>query len=210
VTQPFQYFIVLIASWIAAWLFFEATPIADLPSGGKFAYWTVAKLVIWIAPIVAIVRYSLKQPVMEYLGLVRFASGVRVGLAVGAAFNVLSACIDVFMRSYAWPAPTWGQLSVLTVAPLFEEMMFRGFVLRTLEDRGYPFWTANFIAALMFLGLHLPGWYFMGSLVPPQIIVGASIVIIGLVAGYAKRRSGSTWAAVSVHFMVNLYSSFLT
>jgi membrane protease YdiL (CAAX protease family) len=209
VPEPFRYFLVLIASWIAAWLLYEATPIADLPSGGKFVYWTVAKIVIWIAPIIAVVRYSLKQPLMEYLGLVRFAAGVRGGLVVGAVFNALSACLDVFTRSYAWPGPSWGQLSVLTVAPLFEEVMFRGFVLRTLEDRSYRFWTANLVAALMFLGLHLPGWYFMGSLGPPQVIVGASIVIIGLVAGYAKRRSGSTWASVTVHLLVNLYSSFL-
>jgi membrane protease YdiL (CAAX protease family) len=35
-----------------------------------------------------------------------------------------------------------------------------------------------------------------------------SIVVIGLVAGYAKRLGRSTWAAITVHFVSNLYSAF--
>lgn len=100
-------------------------------------------------------------------------------------------------------------LSALTVAPLFEEVMFRGFALKALEDSGYRFWPANTIAAILFLGLHLPGWHFMGKLGASQVVVGLSVVVIGMVAGYAKRRSNSTWASVTVHFLNNLYSAFV-
>jgi membrane protease YdiL (CAAX protease family) len=30
-----------------------------------------------------------------------------------------------------------------------------------------------------------------------------------MVAGYAKRRSNSTWASVTVHVLNNLYSAFV-
>ena len=86
--------------------------------------------------------------------------------------------------------------------------MFRGFALKALEDSGYRFWPANTIAAILFLGLHLPCWHFMGTLGPSRVVLGLSVVIVGIVAGYAKCRSNSTWASVTVHFLNNLYSAF--
>jgi hypothetical protein len=46
-----------------------------------------------------------------------------------------------------------------------------------LQEGAYRFWTANLVAALMFLGLHLPGWYITGALGPSQAGVGASVVL---------------------------------
>lgn len=203
------YYGLLIAGWVGAWLLFRAAGIDALPGAARFAYWTTAKLLIWIAPVALIVRFAFRQPLAAYLGLVRAARGVRVGLAVGAAFVALAAVFDVFTRGYGWPSAGWGQVNALVVSPLFEEVMFRGYVLRTLEDDGYGFWRANLTAALMFLGLHLPGWFFMGVLQPSQVVTGVSIVLIGLVAGYARRRAGSTWAAVAMHFVNNLYAASL-
>lgn len=70
------------------------------------------------------------------------------------------AIIDAFTRSHALPSATWGTLKALIVAPLFEEMVFRGFALTALEESGFPSWPATAIAGILFLGLHLPGWHF--------------------------------------------------
>ena len=203
------YYALLIVAWIGAWSLHDRTPIHGLSDGARAAYWTVAKALVWIAPVVLIVRLGLKQPVSAYLGLVRFTAGARVGLVVGMAFVALSAVVDAAARSHAIPRPSWGMLSALTVAPLFEELMFRGFALTALEESGRRFWPANAIAALLFLGLHLPGWLFMRSLGPSQLVVGLSVVVIGLVAGYARRRADSTWASVIVHFLNNAYAAFV-
>lgn len=144
---------------------------------------------------------------MDYLGLVRFRSGTGAGLVVGAAFVALAAAIDVFTRSYTWPHPEWGSLNALIVAPLFEAIVFRGFALTTLEESGFRFWPANAIAGILFLGLHLPGWQFTTGLGSSSVTVGASVVIVAMVAGYAKRRSGSTWASVTL--LNNAYSAFV-
>jgi membrane protease YdiL (CAAX protease family) len=68
-------------------------------------------------------------------------------------------------------------------------------------------WFGGLIVAWC-LGLHLPGWYFLGSLRASQAATAVSIVVIGLVAGNAKRLGRSTWAAITVHFVSNLYSAF--
>ena len=203
------YFVFLIAAWVGAWYLHDLTVVRDLGPGATVAYWTIAKLMVWIAPMLLIVTCVLKRPAVAYLGLTGFARGIRAGAVVGAAFVLVSAIVDVFTRTHALPGPSWGMLNALAVAPLFEEVMFRGFALKALEDSGCRFWPANTIAAILFLGLHLPGWYFMGRLGASHVVIGLSVVVIGMVAGYAKRRSNSTWASVTVHFLNNAYSAFV-
>lgn len=203
------YYVILITAWVGAWYLHDLTAIRGLSPRDKVAYWTFAKLIVWIAPLLLIVTLGLKRSPVAYLGLVRFRHGLTAGLAVGAAFVALSAIVDVFFRSHALPHLTWGTLNALIVAPFFEEIIFRGFALKALEESGYRFWPANAIAAILFLGLHLPGWHFMTGLGPSYVIVGVSVVVVGMVAGYAKRRSSSTWASVTVHFLDNAYSAFV-
>jgi membrane protease YdiL (CAAX protease family) len=203
------YYVSLIAAWVGAWYLHDLTPIRDLSPRNTFAYWTFAKLIVWIAPILLIVTCGLKRSPLVYLGLVRFRRGAGVGLAVGFALVALMAIIDAFTRSHALPSASWGTLNAWLVAPVFEEVVFRGFALTALEESGCPFWSANAIAAILFLGLHLPGWHFAGRLGSSTVITALSVVVVGVVAGYAKRRSDSTWASVTVHFLNNAYSAFL-
>jgi hypothetical protein len=207
--QPFPYFAWLIPAWVGAWLLHDHTAAAQWSPAAQVGYWTVAKLLVWLLPVWLIVRRQASGQVLDYLGLVRPSAGTRVGLVIGLLFVGLAVILDSFTRTHQWPVIAPGALSALTVAPLFEEVMFRGFVLRALEDRGHRFWIANAVTALMFLTLHVPGWYFMGSLRVGQPALAVSVVLIGLVAGYAKRRARSTWASVVVHFVNNLYSATL-
>jgi membrane protease YdiL (CAAX protease family) len=203
------YYVILIPAWVGAWYLHDLTSIRDFSPGATFAYWTVAKLIVWIAPVLLIVSRALGQPPVEYLGFVRLRQGVLVGLAVGAMFVALMAVIDAFTRSHALPSLTWPTLNALVVAPISEEVVFRGFALKALEDSGWRFWPANGIAAVLFLGLHLPGWQFTRGLNSSSIVPGLSVLVVGMVAGYAKHRANSTWASVTVHFLNNSYSAFL-
>jgi membrane protease YdiL (CAAX protease family) len=203
------YYVILIAAWVGAWYLHDLTSIRDFSPGATFAYWTLAKLIVWIAPVLLIVSRALGQSPMEYLGFVRVRRGAAVGLAVGAVFVALMAVVDAFTRSHALPDLTWPTLNALVAAPLSEELVFRGFALKALEDSGWRFWPANGIAAVLFLGLHLPGWQFTRGLNSSAIVLGLNVAVVGLVAGYARHRARSTWASVTVHFLNNSYSAFL-
>jgi membrane protease YdiL (CAAX protease family) len=209
VREPFRYYVLLLVTWTGAWLLHESTSVRNLSEGGALVYWTAAKVLLWITPMLMNVALVMRRPVAEYLQLTEPARGIRAGLAIGAVLVALLASVDVFVKTFGWPSPAWALLNALVIAPLFEEVVFRGFVLRVLEESGYTFWTANAIAALMFLGLHLPGWHFTQGLGAAQLVLGVGIVIVGLVAGYAKRRAQSTWASIAVHFVNNLYSVFV-
>jgi uncharacterized protein len=202
------YYVSLIAAWVAAWLLYEAIGLRGGSSTRQFAYWTAAKLLIWILPLLLIIKLSCRKSLVEYLALKDVRGGARVGLAFGLVFVGLSFAVDVWTKRFFWPGFTTATVNVLVIAPLFEEVVFRGFVLTALQESGTKFWRSNIVAAVMFLGLHVPGWYFMGSLKPSQALTAVSIVVIGGVAGYARRASGSTWGSVAVHFLNNLYSLF--
>jgi membrane protease YdiL (CAAX protease family) len=58
---------------------------------------------------------------------------------------------------------------------------------------------------LLFVALHVPGWYFAGR--PGRLMMpvggGLSIFVLGLAFGYASHRSRSVAAAMIAHFMNN-------
>jgi membrane protease YdiL (CAAX protease family) len=199
----------LLTVWVGAWLAFGALGIAAQSSAAQFVYWTAAKLLVWILPVFLIVRLGRHEAAVTYLSLENVKRGLRVGVLFGVALAAVSLLADVATKHFGWPSAGFALVNVLLIAPVFEEIVFRGFFLRELQDARIAFWPANIIAALMFLGLHFPGWYFVGRLTPGQAVVAPGICLVGLVAGYAKRRAGSTWAGVAVHFVNNLYSSFL-
>jgi membrane protease YdiL (CAAX protease family) len=203
------YYTLLILAWISAWLLYKQVNLEAQSSFIQFVYWTIAKLIIWILPIVVIIKFWLKQSLVEYLALREWKKGMKTGVIIGLVFIVLSLIVDWFTRSFVLPEITIGFFSAVFLSPVLEEIVFRGYILGSLEKSGYGFWLSNFVAALTFLGIHLPGWYFKGALNLTRPLLIFSIFIIGLIAGFAKRRSGSIWASIVFHFINNLYSFFL-
>jgi uncharacterized protein len=88
-------------------------------------------------------------------------------------------------------------------APLFEELVFRGF-LQPLLERNMTAWIAIPLTALPFALLHGPGFGWAWRSI---MLVG----IAGVVMGYVRHRTGSTAAAALVHIGYNstLFAVFL-
>jgi uncharacterized protein len=87
--------------------------------------------------------------------------------------------------------------------PLFEELVFRGF-LQPLLARSMAAWIAILLTAIPFALLHGPGFGWAWQSV---MIVG----IAGAVMGYVRHRTGSTAAAALVHIGYNsaFFAGFL-
>lgn len=85
--------------------------------------------------------------------------------------------------------------SIVVLAPLCEEFIFRGTILRGVANKQTPA-AAIVVSAILFGIIHL------------NLMQGVGAAIIGLFIGYTYYKSHSIWAAVFVHF-VNNGSSFL-
>jgi CAAX protease family protein len=200
----------LLAAWILAWILKEnldtsMTWIAS--SQGSFSYWTNAKILIWILPALWLIRLS-GRGVPEVLNISNWKSWLFWGGGIGFLIAITG-----FVPTYLQGKPflpdefSFACLNVLLIAPVFEEFLIRGAILGNFK-RGYSFFTANILSSLMFVGIHLPGWYFMDSLLEnlAKPFGGAlSIFILGLLFGWAAHKSKSVIGGMLAHFLNNLF-----
>jgi membrane protease YdiL (CAAX protease family) len=86
---------------------------------------------------------------------------------------------------------------VVVVAPMAEEMFFRGFVFHGLWSR-FGFWPAAVASGFVFAMIHVTGAEALGLIVP--------FTIIGTLFAWLAGSTGSLWNAIAVHFLFNSIS----
>jgi membrane protease YdiL (CAAX protease family) len=87
-------------------------------------------------------------------------------------------------------------LAAVIVAPIAEEMLFRGLVQRTLEKYRDPA-MALVLTSVLFALVHFNPW------------TSIQITLLGLVLGYITWKSGSILPAIILHGLNNLFSLVL-
>ena len=94
--------------------------------------------------------------------------------------------------------PFWSSFLLVAIfAPIFEEWLCRGMVLRGLLTRMKPAW-AIVVSALFFALIHLNPWQALNAF------------IIGVIMGYVYYKSGSLWLTMLIHFVNNGTSVILS
>ena len=107
-------------------------------------------------------------------------------------FPELMESYSQVLENLGMDSPTVLSLAyTVLVAPVTEELIFRGLTLRILEG-AFPFWAANILQALYFGIIH-------GNLVQ-----GGYAFLAGMVLGYLVKRNGTLAAGILCHFGVNL------
>jgi len=82
---------------------------------------------------------------------------------------------------------------IIIVAPLSEELFFRGFMFAGLR-RSMDIWPAAIISGAIFGSLHLSGG---------NVGVAIQLSIFGVILAYLYERSGSLWAPILTHTLNN-------
>jgi membrane protease YdiL (CAAX protease family) len=125
-------------------------------------------------------------------------TGIKQGLGIALPVSVSEAAIN---------PKTWTQFAVVLVCfaaivPLFEEVLFRGFLFGWLK-RVLPLWPAILVSAAVFAGVHglyatrggFSGWF--GT---------AEIFGIGIVLAWWANRAASLRPAYAIHATINAVS----
>jgi uncharacterized protein len=92
-------------------------------------------------------------------------------------------------------------VGVVVVAPIGEELLFRGAVLRGLMRRTTPE-IAVLLSAFVFALVHLAGDPGTGYYVP-------ALFLLGLVSGWRAARTGSLSQSIFLHCGFNLFAAAL-
>lgn len=127
------------------------------------------------------------------------AAGLALQLLSGWYLRLVFAVFPEWLRYYTYVLENLGMtepaflplLYTIVLAPVTEELIFRGLSMKILEME-FPFWAANILQALYFGAVH-------GNMV--QGIYG---FLSGLALGYLVKRKGTLAAGVLCHFGVNL------
>lgn len=211
-THALIFFCFLYVAWIGAWLLersLESHVVWMTTSGGRSLYWLVMKLLLWILPAVVVIRSS-GQTLREVMGCGRVRPIVVWGGGAGLVLGTIALLTKTLGQQPLFPSHlSWSLFSGVLVAPIAEEIAFRGAILGALKTR-FRFAVANAITGLLFLGIHFPGWFFQGCLLAnlKSPLGGAlSIFLLGLVFGYVAHKSKSVAASTLSHILNNLFNA---
>jgi len=154
------------------------------------------RFLYWIAPVLLYLRYVDGVDPFEYL---RMTPPLRRGLILAlvlTAINVIGTFARFGMPHLSLQRVTWNSvLGTSFLIGLFEEIPYRGFMLRKFSER-MNVWLANLVTSLLFLSIHLPGWIALHIFNPG---VAVSVFVLGVVFAWAVSYSGSLWSAIITH-----------
>src|SRR5580765_80206 len=156
----------------------------------------VFRLLIWIVPVWAYLRYIDRVDVWEYLQLKRhWRRGVVIGLIL-TVLNFLGTMARVGYPDWSHANITWNSIvGSSALVGVFEEIPFRGFILQKLQER-CGFVTSAVLSSLLFVGAHIPGWFMLGTLTAASVVY---IFAFGVIMAIILRYSRSLWAPIVAH-----------
>lgn len=138
----------------------------------------------WVGVIFGL--YALKAAAT--IAFVSLAGGPPAGEASGVVPSI--APLGALMRSHVW---VW-LIAAGIVAAIVEEVLWRGWVSRVLEDSPLGFWLGATLAATAWAMLHL---YYPWT-------IQASLVVVGIGLSWVRARAGSIWPGTLWHVLNNV------
>jgi hypothetical protein len=162
---------------------------------------------LWELPLVipawwfTVRKYNVGWRALGVQGFSAGTLGIGVGLmALSTGFNLLynlglsqfglQAQMDFVALFEQLSSPWLLLVGGIVVAPVVEELFFRGFVFAGLRER-YGWRRAALLSAGLFAVIHL------------QPLAVIPIFVLGTVFAYLYHRSGSIWPAVIMHVLTN-------
>jgi len=113
-----------------------------------------------------------------------------------AIYSLLLGTFDMQMQVDVAPvfaelnSPWWLLIAGVIIAPLAEEIFFRGFIFTGLRER-LPWWKAALISSAVFAILHL------------QITAFLPIFLLGMIFSLLYQRSESIFPGLIMHILTN-------
>jgi membrane protease YdiL (CAAX protease family) len=164
---------------------------------------------LWLA------TWTARMPFTEYLALrgtswKNFLGGAVALAVVIFAWDLLSRAtgrdvapgfmVDVLKSAKADGALWLLVISFCVAAPFTEEVLVRGFLYRGWSESFLRPAGAIILSSAVWTGMHLQyDWFFFGE-----------VFSIGLLLGYLRYRTGSTWLTIYVHGLNNLAATLQT
>lgn len=168
---------------------------------------TLIGAAIWYGILVK--RKNMNRSIRECVNvrtiLMCILAGIGLQLVIDFFLNIVALVFPNAMGAYSELVEmvgigetTWiSLLATVILAPISEELLFRGLTLRFLRGAGLKFAIANVLQALFFGILHM------------NLVQGIYAFVIGLVLGYVAGTCRTVFLPIMLHLCFNLAGTFL-
>ena len=174
---------------------------------------TIAYQVLAIILGVIFYRFVFKQKKLENPGkclgwrcpVYIVAFSIAIEALIGCLLCYSSVVFPRVIENYSKMMEQYGfveltlasAIATIFLAPVCEEMIFRGMTLKLAGKFTDKFWIANLIQALAFGVAHL------------NLVQGTYAFILALFLGFIYRKFDSLWATILVHMTFNFTGTYL-
>ncbi len=175
------------------------------------------RLSLWVLPVFVYLKWVEGAHPAAFLRLNTFPRGRTLALGLGIMAGYLGLCAASSLlfqggglhKVSVMTGADWADLVVgMSIVAFAEELLFRGLILQRLRAR-YAFQRANLLTALLFLGIHVPGWLYMQGPHWGLFQLGATIFIAGWVFGLTMEVTRSLWPPILLHLLNNVLSGVM-
>ena len=191
------------------WFGFSLTRCPDLAADGVLVTLSVGIATVVQVALLVFMAWRRGAACRVYLGLIAppkrdlllgiIAVAILTAAADGVSwilgYNLVSQFqLDIYNSASAAGWLPWLLLTLVVVAPIGEETLFRGFLFRGWHRTSRDIWAVILVTGLLWALTHVQyNPYYM-----------AQVFVIGLVFGWIRYKSGSTILTMVLHGLVNL------
>lgn len=213
-------FAIYVAAFFLVWSL-RATFFIHIDEGIESAVWqsvysNAIKFIVWVTPVFITLTFLRMRP-LRYLKLTTPIN--KRGVIIGAIVTLVWFSLVVLGESIiqhrsiaemlAARLCEWlGILAGVFFSPIWEEILFRGFVLNRLNE-SLSFWKANLIASFLFMLAHWPYWLskfgFSGQVMKDSV----NVFLLGCLFGWLMKKANSLWPSIGGHIANNFLSGLI-
>lgn len=151
-----------------------------------------------------LIKLKKGSQIRDYLALYAFKWGhLWRGIGLLILLNVVIQAVTVWLdiepmdfldEMYFSAHPLWLLvLGMVVFAPIYEEVMFRGFMWVGIANSRFGFWGASIVTSLVFALIHT-------QYTPIELV---AIVFLALLFSYTRAKSGSLFVPIILHILNN-------
>lgn len=188
----------------------SATSTVDTLSFRVYVYVVMTLIIGWVA------WYRYRKLSLKQVGLARLLewSDIGLGLAGVIVYMLVSTVALTMASNIPGFSPDQAQdiglgrlfgtdvllgfFVLVVLTPVFEEVIFRGFLYGRLRNLQFPWWVASLIVSVLFGIAHM------------QWNVGVDVFCLSMVACILREMTGSIWAGVLLHMVKNFLAFLVT
>ncbi len=184
--------ILFIAMQLVAVVAVRVLPVGDNSELVRLVAYTISMLLTLVVVKWYMRKSGVERVVMRKasgLNPIVILSGVVILISLSVLLSPLNELLPADSREFG--DSTWTLIMVVAVAPIFEEILFRGMLYNLLRVTCPPF-VAVLISSILFGVIHLE----------PTVIVEG--VLVGLLFSYVYLRTKSILAPITLHVCNNI------